>query len=77
MRRELDSRLAAIEQILKSRRFPKFVVKEMECMFVDELRSSISLLMANLGMPPCLASIYIYEYMYFSIRVQPTALECT
>ena len=32
--------------------FPKFVVKEMESMYVDELKSSINLLMANLESQP-------------------------
>ena len=31
---------------------PKFVVKEMESMYVDELKSSINLLMANLESLP-------------------------
>ena len=34
------------------RRLPKFVVKEMESMYVEELRSSINLLMANLESLP-------------------------
>ena len=32
--------------------FPKFVVKEMESMYIDELKSSINLLMANLESQP-------------------------
>ena len=34
------------------RRFPKFVLKEMESMYVEELKSSINLLMANLESLP-------------------------
>ena len=34
------------------RKHPKFVVKEMESMYVDELKSAINLLMANLESLP-------------------------
>ena len=36
----------------KKRKYPKFVVKEMESMYIDELKSSINLLMANLESLP-------------------------
>ncbi len=38
--------------MFQTRRHPKFVVKEMEIMYVDELKSSINLLMANLESLP-------------------------
>ncbi|KAI0237262.1 Calcium-dependent secretion activator 1 [Lamellibrachia satsuma] len=37
---------------LQRRKFPKFVVKEMESMYLEELKSSINLLMANLESLP-------------------------
>ena len=46
---------------VKGKRFPKFVVKEMECMYVDELRQSISLLMANLESVPVLKEASIEQ----------------
>ncbi|CAL8335787.1 unnamed protein product [Merluccius merluccius] len=52
IRRELDGRLQMADQIARSGKFPKFVSKEMEAMFVEELRSSVNLLMANLESMP-------------------------
>ncbi|CAH1264494.1 CADPS [Branchiostoma lanceolatum] len=64
IRRELDGRLQAAERMARfvvgsrcrkahvNRQFPRFVVKEMETMYVEELRSSINLLMANLESMP-------------------------
>ncbi|XP_074798431.1 calcium-dependent secretion activator 2 isoform X7 [Natator depressus] len=52
IRRELDGRLQMAEQMTKERKFPKFVTKEMENMFIEELRSSVNLLMANLESLP-------------------------
>ncbi|XP_073184325.1 calcium-dependent secretion activator 2 isoform X19 [Lepidochelys kempii] len=52
IRRELDGRLQMAEQMTKERKFPKFVMKEMENMFIEELRSSVNLLMANLESLP-------------------------
>ncbi|XP_034624243.1 calcium-dependent secretion activator 2 isoform X14 [Trachemys scripta elegans] len=52
IRRELDGRLQMAEQMTKERKFPKFVAKEMENMFIEELRSSVNLLMANLESLP-------------------------
>uniref|UniRef100_A0A8C9SK96 Calcium-dependent secretion activator 1-like n=1 Tax=Scleropages formosus TaxID=113540 RepID=A0A8C9SK96_SCLFO len=49
IRRELDGRLQMADQIA---RFPKFVSKEMEAMFIEELKSSVNLLMANLESMP-------------------------
>lgn len=36
----------------KERKFPKFVSKEMENMYIEELKSSVNLLMANLESMP-------------------------
>ncbi|XP_056596321.1 calcium-dependent secretion activator 2 isoform X9 [Triplophysa dalaica] len=52
IRRELDGRLQLAEKIARERKFPKFISKEMEMMFVEELRSSVNLLMANLESQP-------------------------
>uniref|UniRef100_A0A8C8SQL8 Calcium dependent secretion activator 2 n=1 Tax=Pelusios castaneus TaxID=367368 RepID=A0A8C8SQL8_9SAUR len=52
IRRELDGRLQMAEQMTKERKFPKFVAKEMENMYIEELRSSVNLLMANLESLP-------------------------
>uniref|UniRef100_A0A3P9HI05 Ca2+-dependent activator protein for secretion b n=1 Tax=Oryzias latipes TaxID=8090 RepID=A0A3P9HI05_ORYLA len=49
IRRELDGRLQMADQIA---RFPKFVSKEMEAMYIEELRSSVNQLMANLESMP-------------------------
>ena len=38
--------------VLQERRYPKFVSAEMEPLFVEELRSSVNLLMANLESLP-------------------------
>nr|XP_015832405.2 calcium-dependent secretion activator 1-like [Nothobranchius furzeri] len=53
IRRELDGRLQMADQITRlGGRFPKFVSKEMEAMYIEELRSSVNLLMANLESMP-------------------------
>ncbi|XP_046355137.1 calcium-dependent secretion activator 1-like isoform X3 [Haliotis rufescens] len=52
VRRELDGRLQMVEMMARTRRHPKFLVKEMESMYIDELKSSINLLMANLESLP-------------------------
>ncbi|XP_008109452.1 calcium-dependent secretion activator 2 isoform X2 [Anolis carolinensis] len=52
IRRELDGRLQVAEQMAKERIFPKFIAKEMEQMYIEELRSSVNLLMANLESLP-------------------------
>lgn len=53
VRRELDCRLHAAEELAKRRRaLPRFVVKEMDTMYVEELRASVALLMANLESVP-------------------------
>uniref|UniRef100_A0AAY4BC14 Calcium-dependent secretion activator 2 n=1 Tax=Denticeps clupeoides TaxID=299321 RepID=A0AAY4BC14_9TELE len=52
IRRELDGRLQLAERIARERRYPKFVSKEMEAMYIEELRSSVNLLMANLESLP-------------------------
>ncbi|PVD24731.1 hypothetical protein C0Q70_15216 [Pomacea canaliculata] len=52
VRRELDGRLQAVEEMARKRQHPKFVVKEMESMYQEELRSSINLLKSNLESLP-------------------------
>ncbi|XP_026058637.1 calcium-dependent secretion activator 2 isoform X15 [Carassius auratus] len=52
IRRELDGRLQQAEKIARERKFPKFISKDMEMMYVEELRSSVNLLMANLESQP-------------------------
>ncbi|KAM9799671.1 calcium-dependent secretion activator 1-like isoform 4-T4 [Syngnathus typhle] len=53
IRRELDGRLQMADQITRlGGRFPRFASREMEAMFVEELRSSVNLLMANLESMP-------------------------
>uniref|UniRef100_A0A2C9K1Q0 PH domain-containing protein n=1 Tax=Biomphalaria glabrata TaxID=6526 RepID=A0A2C9K1Q0_BIOGL len=52
VRRELDGRLHNVEQMARTRRHPKFVVKEMESMYLEELKSSINILKSNLESLP-------------------------
>ncbi|XP_031712791.1 calcium-dependent secretion activator 1 [Anarrhichthys ocellatus] len=52
IRRELDGRLQLAEKISRERRHPKFVSADMEPLYVEELRSSVNLLMANLESLP-------------------------
>ncbi|KAM3925189.1 calcium-dependent secretion activator 2 isoform 6-T6 [Leptodactylus fuscus] len=52
IRRELDGRLQVADQMAKEKLFPRFLTKEMEVMFIEELRASVNLLMANLESLP-------------------------
>ncbi|KAL0968079.1 hypothetical protein UPYG_G00262070 [Umbra pygmaea] len=52
IRRELDGRLQLAERVCRERKYPKFVSKDMEGMYIEELRSSVNLLMANLESLP-------------------------
>ncbi|XP_076012795.1 calcium-dependent secretion activator 1 isoform X3 [Genypterus blacodes] len=52
IRRELDGRLQMADQIARAGKFPKFVSKEMENMYIEELKSSVNQLMANLESMP-------------------------
>ncbi|XP_068449506.1 calcium-dependent secretion activator 1 isoform X5 [Clinocottus analis] len=53
IRRELDGRLQMADQIARhGGRFPRFASREMEAMFIEEMRSSVNLLMANLESMP-------------------------
>ncbi|XP_041944326.1 calcium-dependent secretion activator 1 isoform X8 [Alosa sapidissima] len=52
IRRELDGRLQMADQIARAAKFPKFVSKEMEAMYIEELKSSVNQLMANLESMP-------------------------
>ncbi|XP_061386263.1 calcium-dependent secretion activator [Musca vetustissima] len=53
IRRELDGRMQRVNEMEKNRKLmPKFVLKEMESLYIEELKSSINLLMANLESLP-------------------------
>uniref|UniRef100_A0A3Q3W781 Uncharacterized protein n=1 Tax=Mola mola TaxID=94237 RepID=A0A3Q3W781_MOLML len=53
IRRELDGRLQMADQIARhGGRFPRIGSREMETMYIEELRSSVNLLMANLESMP-------------------------
>ncbi|XP_068599048.1 calcium-dependent secretion activator 1 [Brachionichthys hirsutus] len=53
IRRELDGRLQMADQIARYvGRFPRFSSRDMEAMYIEELRSSVNLLMANLESMP-------------------------
>uniref|UniRef100_A0A8C9S5C6 Ca2+-dependent activator protein for secretion a n=1 Tax=Scleropages formosus TaxID=113540 RepID=A0A8C9S5C6_SCLFO len=52
IRRELDGRLQMADQIARKSRKTAFVSKEMEGMYIEELKSSVNLLMANLESMP-------------------------
>ncbi|KAJ6223843.1 hypothetical protein RDWZM_002388 [Blomia tropicalis] len=53
IRRELDGRNHRVAEMEKNRKLmPKFVLKEMELLYIDEVRSSISQLMVNLESLP-------------------------
>ncbi|KAH9643917.1 hypothetical protein HF086_016467 [Spodoptera exigua] len=53
IRRELDGRMQKVNEMEKNRKLmPKFVLKEMESLYIEELKSSINLLMANLESLP-------------------------
>ncbi|MED6277904.1 Calcium-dependent secretion activator 2, partial [Characodon lateralis] len=52
VRRELDGRLQLAEKIVREKKYPKFVIADMEALHIEELRSSVNLLMANLESLP-------------------------
>ncbi|KAL0267754.1 UNVERIFIED_CONTAM: hypothetical protein PYX00_009930 [Menopon gallinae] len=53
IRRELDGRMQKVAEMERNRKLmPKFVLKEMESLYIEELKSSINLLMANLESLP-------------------------
>uniref|UniRef100_T1JHJ0 Calcium-dependent secretion activator n=1 Tax=Strigamia maritima TaxID=126957 RepID=T1JHJ0_STRMM len=53
IRRELDGRMQKVQEMERNRKLmPRFVLKEMESLYLEELRSSINLLMANLESLP-------------------------
>ncbi|XP_023215890.1 calcium-dependent secretion activator 1-like [Centruroides sculpturatus] len=53
IRRELDGRVQKVNEMEKNRKLmPKFVLKEMESLYIEELRSSINQLMVNLESLP-------------------------
>ncbi|XP_063992218.1 calcium-dependent secretion activator isoform X2 [Diachasmimorpha longicaudata] len=53
IRRELDGRVTRVNEMEKNRKLmPKFLHKEMESLYIEELKSSINLLMTNLESLP-------------------------
>ncbi|XP_015602343.1 calcium-dependent secretion activator isoform X2 [Cephus cinctus] len=53
IRRELDGRIQKVNEMEKNRKLmPRFLLKEMESLYIEELKSSINLLMANLESLP-------------------------
>ncbi|XP_060932818.1 calcium-dependent secretion activator 2-like [Limanda limanda] len=52
IRRELDGRLQLAEKIAREKKYPKFISPDMEALYMEELRSSVNLLMANLESLP-------------------------
>ncbi|CAH1121033.1 unnamed protein product [Ceutorhynchus assimilis] len=53
IRRELDGRMQKVSEMEKNRKLlPKFVLKEMESLYIEELKSAINLLMTNLESLP-------------------------
>ncbi|KAG1683210.1 Calcium-dependent secretion activator 1 [Nymphon striatum] len=53
IRRELDGRALKVSDMEKNRKLmPKFVLKEMECLYIEEMRTSINMLMGNLESLP-------------------------
>ncbi|XP_074603167.1 calcium-dependent secretion activator 1 isoform X3 [Brevipalpus obovatus] len=53
IRRELDGRIQRISEMERNKKMmPKFVLKEMDLLYVEEMRSSISQLMGNLESLP-------------------------
>ncbi|KAM4602008.1 calcium-dependent secretion activator 2 isoform 2-T2 [Polymixia lowei] len=52
IRRELDGRLQLADKLARERRCPKFISADMEALYIEELRSSVNLLMANLESLP-------------------------
>ncbi|KAL1228622.1 Calcium-dependent secretion activator [Trichinella spiralis] len=53
IRRELDSRMQLVQEMARDRKLmPKFVVKDMETLYLDEVRASINLLISNLESVP-------------------------
>ncbi|KAI4484228.1 hypothetical protein M0804_007684 [Polistes exclamans] len=53
IRRELDGRIQKVSEMEKNRKLmPRFLLKEMESLYIEELKSSINLLMANLESLP-------------------------
>ncbi|XP_070150920.1 calcium-dependent secretion activator isoform X2 [Polyergus mexicanus] len=53
IRRELDGRVQKVNEMEKNRKLmPRFLLKEMESLYIEELKSSINLLMANLESLP-------------------------
>ncbi|VDD79190.1 unnamed protein product, partial [Mesocestoides corti] len=52
VRRELDGQLAAIEDMARNRNIPKLVVKSMDSLYIEELRTRVNELMIRLEAVP-------------------------
>lgn len=53
IRRELDGRRQKVADMERNRKLmPRFVLKEMESLYIEECRSAINMLMANLESLP-------------------------
>ncbi|XP_065220918.1 calcium-dependent secretion activator [Planococcus citri] len=53
IRRELDGRMQQVQEFEKNKKLlPKFILKEMDMMYIDELKNNINTLMANLESLP-------------------------
>ncbi|XP_043283484.1 calcium-dependent secretion activator isoform X2 [Venturia canescens] len=53
IRRELDGRIQRVNEMEKNRKLmPRFLLKEMESLYIEELKASINLLMTNLESLP-------------------------
>ncbi|KAK7576314.1 hypothetical protein V9T40_012600 [Parthenolecanium corni] len=53
IRRELDGRMQHVQEMEKNKKLlPKFILKEMDTMYIDELKNNINTLMANLESLP-------------------------
>ncbi|KAH8853555.1 Calcium-dependent secretion activator 1 [Schistosoma japonicum] len=52
VRRELDGQLQTVEEISRTRQFPRLVVKDMESLYADELRKMVGELMLRLESVP-------------------------
>ncbi|CAL4061228.1 unnamed protein product, partial [Meganyctiphanes norvegica] len=69
IRRELDGRMQKVAELERNRKLmPKFVVKEMESLYLEELKTSINLLMANLESLPVSKMVQDSKYGLHKIR---------
>lgn len=70
IRRELDGRMQRVAEMERNRKLmPKFVLKEMESLYIEELKSNINLLMANLESLPVNTNWNLLFLFFKNIRV--------